>query len=167
MTKWLLSAALILSAFASSAMAQTKESLVGTWRLVSYKGPNEKGEMTEWYGPNPVGFLTLTADGRVSVIMADPRRKLVDLYSKSTTDAELADTFFTCFAYAGTYSFARGQLAAHIEVSSFQIFANTDQVRSVELEGDRLTLRGGFLVNGVMHGGNSQLVWERLKPAKP
>ena len=65
MTKWLLSAALILSAFASSAIAQTKESLVGTWRLVADRGTTEKGEDVDRRGPNPVGFLTYTADGRL------------------------------------------------------------------------------------------------------
>jgi hypothetical protein len=157
MTKWLLAAALVLVVFPSSVVAQTKESLVGTWRLVSYKAANDKGRMTEWYGPNPVGFLTLTADGRMSVIMADPRRKPLDPLSRSTTDAELADAFRTCFAYAGTCSFTGGQIAVHIEVSSDQVFVNTDQVRSVTLEGDRLTLRGRLAVNG-------ELVWERLKP---
>jgi hypothetical protein len=34
----------------------------------------------------------------------------------------------------------------HIEVAWVQNLVNTDQARSVKLEGDRLTLRGGFLV---------------------
>jgi hypothetical protein len=138
-------------------MPLTKESLVGTWKLVSYKAANEKGGMTEWYGPNPVGFLTLTADGRMAVIMADPRRKPLDPSSKSISNAELAEALSTCFAYAGTYRLTGGQLAVHIEVSTDQNFANTDQVRFVTLEGDRLTVRGRLLVAG-------ELVWERLKP---
>ena len=141
----------------SSAVPLTKESLVGTWRLVSYKAANEKGEMIEWWGSNPVGFLTLTADGRMSIIMADPKRKPLNPLSKSTTNAELAEALSTCFAYAGTYGLTRGQLAVHIDVSTDQNFANTDQVRFVTLEGDRLTLGGRLLVAG-------ELVWERLKP---
>jgi hypothetical protein len=78
---------------------------------VSYKTEKQNGEMGEPYGPNPVGFLTLTADGRMSVIMADARRKPLDLKS---TDAEIADALFTFFAYAGTYRLTSAQLALHI-----------------------------------------------------
>jgi len=153
MTKWLLSAALILSAFPSSGMAQTKESLVGTWKLVSFTTVNGKGQVEDGYGPNPIGFLTYTADGRVSVVISDSRRKPL-----SGPDV----TTFT--AYAGSYAFTGDKVTHHIEVSSLQILVNTDQVRSVNIQGDRLTLRGGMLANGVMLGANNELVWERLKP---
>jgi hypothetical protein len=53
----------------------------------------------------------------MSVIMADPRRKPLDP-SKSISNAELANALNTFFGYAGTYSFAGGQLSVHIEVRS-------------------------------------------------
>jgi hypothetical protein len=52
----------------------------------------------------------------------------------------------------------------HIEVASVQNIVNMDQVRTIKLEGNRLTLRGGFLVKGVMHVATSELAWQRLKP---
>jgi hypothetical protein len=146
MTKWLLSAALILSAFPSSTIAQTKEALVGTWKLVSYTTTNDKGEVEHGMGMNPIGALTYTADGRVSVFMADSERKQF-------------------FAYAGSYSLAGDKVTHHIEISIFQGLVNTDQVRSVRLEGDHLTMRGGFVVGGATFGSsNNELVWERMKP---
>jgi hypothetical protein len=51
-------------------MPPTKESLVGTWKLVSFTETNESREVRDGFGPNPIGFLTYAADGRVSVIMA-------------------------------------------------------------------------------------------------
>jgi len=159
MTKWLLAAALILSAFPSTAIAQTKESLVGTWRLVSTTGTNDKGEVQQSLD---MGFLTYTADGRFSVVMADHGRKPISSLPHSIE--EKAQEFDTFRAYAGSYTFSGNRVIHHIEVAWYQILVNTDQVRSVKLEGDRLTLRGGFLVNGVMYAANTELVWERIKP---
>jgi len=53
----------------------------------------------------------------------------------------------------------------HIEVAWEQVLVNTDQVRAVMLDGDRLTLRGGWLVNGHMYDPDTEIVWERLKPS--
>jgi hypothetical protein len=139
----------------SSAVPLTKESLVGTWKLVSFKAPNDKGELEDRFGPNPTGFLTYTADGRVSIVMADSRRKPFASWPP-TEDARA--TFLTFASYAGTYTFSGDRVTHHIEVCLIQALVNTDQVRSVKLEGDRLTLQGG----GVC--GVTELVWERLKP---
>ena len=38
---------LVLAGSVAVAMAQTKESLVGTWKLVSFTATNAKGEVTD------------------------------------------------------------------------------------------------------------------------
>lgn len=163
MTKWLLTTVLILGAFLSSRIAQAQESLVGTWKLVSLKNISEKGEAEDGYGPNPVGFLTYTADGRFSVIVADSRRKPSAVPPAS---AELEGMLSTFFAYAGSYTVAGDKVTHHIEICLLQILVNTDQVRSVKLDGDRLTLRGVWRVGGVTYG-SSEIVWERLNSKTP
>ena len=163
MTKWLITATLILSAFPSTAIAQTKESLVGTWKLLSFTTVNDKGQVEDGYGPNPTGFLTYTADGRMSVVMGDSRRKMTTIPPSGEEAAAALQTFN---AYAGSYTFTDGKVIHHLEVSWIQSLVNTDQVRSVKIEGDRLTLQGGILAGGVMYG-NMIIVWERLKPPKP
>jgi Lipocalin-like domain len=60
---------------AATEMAQSKHALVGTWKLVSATDTSEKGGVRDSMGPNPIGFLTYAADGRVSVVMGDSRRK--------------------------------------------------------------------------------------------
>ena len=161
MAKWLLAAALTLIAFPSSAAAQSKKSLVGTWKLVSVKNTNDRGEVEDMYGPNPIGLLTYTADGRVSVLIADSRRK--PLFSSGTPTADAKAEAFSSFnAYAGSYTFTGESVTNHIEVSSYQDSVNTDQVRSVTIQGNRLTLRGEALVGGVMY--HLEVVWERMKP---
>jgi hypothetical protein len=146
MTKWFLSAALILSAFPSTAIAQTKESLVGTWKLVSITETTEKGGVTNPAGQHPTGFLTYTADGRVSVIIIpDGRKPLIT-------------------AYAGSYTFTGDKVIHHIEAAWPQNLASLDLVRSVKLEGDRLTLIREPLVHQGVPVPYREFAWERLKP---
>jgi hypothetical protein len=162
MTKWLLSAALILSAFPSSSIAQTKESLVGTWKLVSAKYTADNGEVEDIYGPNPIGFLTYTADGWVSVVIAASRRKLYS--SASPSDAERAEASRTFMAYAGTYTFTGDKVIHHVDVSSTPNASNTEQIRSVTFDGKRMTLRGDPVTQGRIYEAHLELVWERMKP---
>ena len=58
---------------------------------------------------------------------------------------------------------ARFQREAKFEVAWVQNVVNTDQVRFVRLQGDRLTVREGWVLDGVTYGGNSELVWDRVK----
>jgi hypothetical protein len=165
MKKWLLSAALILSAFASSAIAQTKESLVGTWRLVSHTETTDKGEVKNPDGEHPTGFLTYTADGRVSVIFTHEGRKpLSNLPPESAPREEIFEAFTSVVAYAGSYSVTGDKVTHHIEAAWVQNLVNTDIVRSVKLEGDHLTLSFGPHVYSGVFVPHNELVWERMKP---
>jgi hypothetical protein len=137
----------------------SKESLVGTWKLVSNTSTNDTGEVFS-FGPNPIGLLTYTADGRMSVVNARSDRKPPSI---PPSIEERAEAFLTCGAYAGSYTVDGDKVVHHIEVCSVQNIGDTDQVRTAKLEGDRLTLRGGFAVKGVIRAAKSELVWERLK----
>ena len=59
------------------------------------------------------------------------------------------------------YTFTGDKVTHHIEICWSQVLGN--QVRSVKLQGDRLTVRRRWLVGGVMYSANSELVWERMK----
>jgi hypothetical protein len=69
MTKWILAAALIVSALQSTAIAQSKDTLVGTWRLISSKDMTEKGEVKTRTARIPQD--SYTADGRMMVIISN------------------------------------------------------------------------------------------------
>src|SRR6516165_3693610 len=48
---------------------ETRNSLVGTWKLVSVKFElTDTGESIDMYGPEPLGYFILTAEGRLIVI---------------------------------------------------------------------------------------------------
>jgi len=47
----------------------SSNSLVGTWQLVSVKfGLSDTGESIDMYGPEPLVYFILTAEGRLMVI---------------------------------------------------------------------------------------------------
>ncbi|HEV3481466.1 MAG TPA: lipocalin-like domain-containing protein [Candidatus Acidoferrales bacterium] len=157
----------------SSAMAQSKiatradvskGSLVGTWKLVSITDTTDRGEAKHWWGENPAGFLTYTADGRVSVIIARAGRKLFSTVPPPADELPEAFLYPAFLAYAGSYSFEGERVIHHIEACSVQNFVNTDQVRSAKLEGDRLTLRQGPGTVGGVQIAYTDYVWERMKP---
>jgi Lipocalin-like domain len=166
MTSWILATALMALAFLpSSATAQSKDTLVGTWKLVDATDTTEKGEVIEHsYGQNPTGFLTYTPDGRMMVIVTFGGRKPFSAVPAPVQ--ETAEAFFTFFAYAGRYTLSGDRVTHHIEAAWRQDWANTDQIRFiVKLEANRMTLRTPPLVlsNGVRLA-KEELVWERVKP---
>jgi Lipocalin-like domain len=156
---WILILAAIVFAFSCAAFAQSGNTLVGTWKLVSASSSNDKAV----YGANPSGLLTYTADGRMSVLIADDGRKpLSNADRLSLPVEEQAKAFTTFIAYAGRYTFTGKQVIHHVEVSSIQNWVDTDLTRDATLDGDGLTLRSTPLPrNGVMQ--IFTLVWERVK----
>lgn len=159
-----LAAAAFAVAFPSIGFTQSKDSLVGTWKLVSASSSTDKGDINKTvYGRNPTGFITYTPDGRMMAIIADDGRKPLSVADRvSALVEERAWAFSTFSAYAGRYTFTGDKVIHHVEAASMQNRVNTDQVRFVTLQGDRITLR----TTPISRGGVLQtieLVWERLK----
>ncbi|MGH9740843.1 MAG: lipocalin-like domain-containing protein [Candidatus Acidiferrum sp.] len=139
------------------------DKLVGTWKLVSALSTKSTGEPTEPpYGPNPVGFLTYTADGRVTALVSYGGRKPLSVGGGAPALLEeQAEAFKTFLAYAGRYMLNGEKVTHHIEVSSIQNYVNKDLVRIVKFHGDRIILvTPPTLVNGKIQ--IVELTWERL-----
>ena len=147
-------------AFPTGVSVHEKDELVGTWKLVSASSTTAAGEGSESpYGTNPAGFLTYTADGRVTALISYDGRK--SLSFGGGTLAEQAEAFKTFFAYAGRYTRNGDKVTHHVEISSIQNYVGKDLVRSVKLEGDRIVLvTPPTSVNGKMQ--TVALVWQRL-----
>jgi hypothetical protein len=80
----------------------------------------------------------------------------------SASVEERAEAYATYFAYAGTYALTGDKIVHHVEMASVQNWVNTDLVRIVRLEDDKITLTTPPL----SVGGQSQtteLVWQRIK----
>lgn len=146
---------------AAMTLGQSKNDLVGTWKLVSYQATRPNGERIAPYGERPVGFITYTSDGRMSVILGRSGRKPLAGDRFSASEAERAAAFSDSLAYAGRYTFDGAKVVHHVEIATLQNYAGTDQVRLAKLEGNRLTLRATVPMAGEQR--TSELVWERLK----
>jgi len=155
----------VLAVISSSRVhAQCKDSVVGTWKLVSVTATPDKGAVDKAVlGQNPSGLLTYTADGRMNAIISDDGRKPLSIADRVSAPAEeRAQAYSTFMAYAGRYTFTCDKVVTHVEVASLQNWVNTDQTRFVTLQGNRMFVRNTPMLRaGVMVIIES--VWERLK----
>ena len=137
------------------------DSIIGTWKLVSALGATLGGETRKLLGEDPSGFLTYTADGRMMVIIATSGRQPLSVADPvAAPAAERAEAFATFDAYAGRYTFDGDRVTHHVEISLFQNWAGTDQIRLAKLQGSQLTLNS----QPISVGGEqlvAELVWER------
>ncbi|WP_213285197.1 lipocalin-like domain-containing protein [Bradyrhizobium sp. sGM-13] len=115
------------------------------------------------YGPTPSGLITYTSDGRVMAIICHSDRKPLASGDRiSASVDERAEAFATSFSYAGRYSLGDDKITHRVEIASVQNWVNTDLVRLVRLEGNRLTLTTPPIsVAGEIR--TTELVWERVK----
>jgi Lipocalin-like domain len=136
------------------------DKLVGTWKLVSASTTTSKGERSETpYGPNPLGFLTYTDNGRMTALISYGGRE--DLSFGGGSPEEQAEAFKTFFAYGGRYTVSGDKVTHHVEISSIQTYVGRDLVRSIKFQSDRITL----VTPPTPMGGKTvtfELIWERL-----
>jgi lipocalin-like protein len=137
----------------------TNDKLVGTWKLLSASSTTKTGERSESpYGPNPEGFLTYTADSRVTALISYGGRKPLSVGARQEEQAEAFKTFL---AYAGRYALNGDKVTHYIEISSIQNYVNKELVRSIKFHGDRITLvTPPTPVNGKVQ--TVELIWQRL-----
>jgi hypothetical protein len=147
-------------------MAQSKDALMGTWKLVSARDTTETGVTRDTFGPNPAGFLSYTADGRVMAIISNGGRKLLSTIDYVAAPlGERADAFATFVAYAGTFTLEGNQVTHHVEIGSVENRVGTDLVRTIlKLDSDQLILRAPPAARGGVTA-TTVLVWRRWKAA--
>lgn len=115
----------------------------GTWKLVSSESRSEDGHVEATFGPNPVGLLVYSPDGRMSVhLMRRDRSNFQSDDSSHGTPDELKAAFDSYLSYFGTYEIdtANGVVSHRIEGCSFPNWTGTLQRRHFVLDGNRLSL---------------------------
>jgi len=147
----------------STMQAQCKDSVVGTWKLLSVSATTEKDDVDKpILGQTPSGLLTYTAEGRMTAIISDAGRKPLSIADRvAAPAAERAEAYSTFMAYAGRYTFTCDKVVTHVEVASLQNWVNTDQTRFVTVQGNRMHVRN----TPMLRAGNMvniQSEWERL-----
>ena len=148
-----------------SVSTQSKNALVGTWKLISATDITDKGQVIKNpYGLNPTGLLTYTADGRMMDIITNGGRKPLSGPDWVSAPAEQrAEALVTMVAYAGRYTVSGDKVVHHVEVAAVQNWVGSDLVRTiVKLEGKRITLRVPPFMKGGLRFASEELVWERV-----
>ena len=143
--------------------SQAADSVVGSWRLVSWvEVETESKSVHSVFGDNPTGVITYTPDGRMSVVIIDPKRK--PPAGPKPTDAEADELYRTMIAYSGAYSLEGNKVTHKIEVSWNQAWTGTNQQRFVEVKDDQLIIKTPPIISPISGKESvSTLVWERVK----
>jgi hypothetical protein len=142
----------------------TSDRLAGTWKLVSVERRGPTGDRLPppaspaFGSDNPTGFVIYDRAGYMAVtIMQSGRQK----YAAEQPSPEEARTALASYAaYYGTFTVndADHVVTHHLQGSLSPGLLGTDQRRSFELSGNRLTLKPPVGANGVQ----SALTWERV-----
>ena len=100
----------------------SQDRLVGTWTYESIVVERTDGTTVAPFGPDPKGFITLSADGRYSLQLIRPDiPKIASKDRLSGTAEENRAVAQGVLSQFGTYSLneAEGTLTLHVETSSF------------------------------------------------
>ncbi|MCX4579413.1 lipocalin-like domain-containing protein [Streptomyces sp. NBC_01571] len=145
---------------------ELRETLVGAWRLVSYRATAvDDGEVVQPFGPRPQGLITYTPSGHMSAqIMRPLRPRFRQGRLEKGLPEELAAAAVGYLAYGGTYEVPEDDLVVHhVELSLFPNWVGTTQARVADRDGDglRLSLPEPAPIWGARRTG--VLVWERAR----
>ena len=120
----------------------SQDRLVGTWSYESVVVERTNGTRVAPFGPDPKGFITLSADGRYSLQLMRPDIPIIASKDRLSGTAEenraVAQGVVSQF---GTYSVneAEGTLTLHVETSSFPNENGTNEERIItSISADKL-----------------------------
>jgi hypothetical protein len=124
---------LVLSALSSSSADRTM--LIGVWKLLSYQTEfQDGGPKRALFGERPTGYIVFPSEGRMMAIIEAEGRKA------PSTDADRAALLSSVIAYSGKYRVEGNRWITTVDTAWNPAWVGTDQVRSYELVGDRLTV---------------------------
>lgn len=141
------------------------QTVVGGWRLVSFENHDGDGRVRLPYGPDPVGYILYTADGRMSAtIMRGERTPIAGEPRRGEGSAQKARAFEEYLSYAGRYTFLGDRVIHHVEVALWPSWVGADLLRLATFDGARLILRTQPSENEA-RSRTTIIIWERVATA--
>jgi lipocalin-like protein len=138
----------------------TRNSLVGTWQLVSVKFElTDTGESMDMYGSEPLGYFILTAEGRLMVIETARDRQ------PPQNDVDNASLFKSMLAYSGHCRVLDdNRFVTNVDVAWHPAWMNTEQTRAFGIDGDLLSVLTVGMAHPNFPGRTGQAVvrWRRM-----
>jgi hypothetical protein len=135
--------------------------VLGTWKLVSVVSRDvASGTTTDYFGPDPVGYINYSADRRMMVVIVrGDRRKPA---GAAATPLEADALMKSLVSYAGTFSIRGNEITHHVELSWNESWTGTQQTRLFRRDGNRLHLDTPVSPNPIDGTiGVRSIVWER------
>jgi hypothetical protein len=131
-----------------------RDELAGAWRLLRWESHAPDGTVSSPYGDDLVGLLLLTDSGYMSGQIMLPQSEAIGPGPAVVAGPQ------RYIAYCGHFTFDQSTmtLTTRVEASVARTWVGTDQVRRVQLEGDRLMLRPPIRPSGEQ----GVLTWQRL-----
>jgi lipocalin-like protein len=141
-------------------LADDKDRIVGTWKLVSvvYEDAQTK-ERTPVLGLHPKGYQIATPEGRWLALVTAEGRKV------PRTDTERATALHTMISYTGRYRLENGKVLTQVEAAWNEAWVGTEQVRAYRFEGDLLHLESPPMPHPNLAGKVVRVIvtWEKEK----
>ena len=142
---------------------ETRARLIGTWKLVSVINEDlATGKKSDYFGPDPDGYINYGPDGRMIVINVRSDRRTPQ--GAGPTPQEAADLFRGVLAYAGRYTIDGNVVTHHIDCAWNPVWGGTAQKRTARFDGGRVHLSTEPTpdpVNGAM--SVRTMTWEKMK----
>jgi hypothetical protein len=111
------------------------------------------------YGPEPLGYFILTAEGRLMVIETVRDRQ------PPQNDVDNASLFKSMLAYSGHCRVLdNNRFVTNVDVAWHPAWMNTEQTRAFEIDGDLLSVSTVGMVHPNFPGRTGQAVvrWRRM-----
>jgi hypothetical protein len=133
--------------------------LVGNWKLVSLPIVDGAAAPPDLFGSRPRGYLILTREGRMALIIIGENRK------GGMSDPERAQLHKSMFAVSGKYTIEGSDLLIIVDVSWNETWNGTELKRHCRMEGDTLFVETAPAPSALFPGKTSvgKLVFEREK----
>jgi hypothetical protein len=146
-------------ATSSPLFAQESNPLVGTWKLISSESILENEAPQHTFGPQPKGYLIITQEGRLLIMITGNSRKA------GMGDAERAALHKTMAAISGKVRLEGNDFIISVDVSWNESWNGTEQRRHFKIDGDKLFIETVPAPSIVFPGKMSvgRLVFEREK----
>jgi hypothetical protein len=162
MIRWLggLGATLAITLVAARVVAQNRPPIEGAWKVVSYDIEfQDNGERRPSLGTRPNGYLIFGPQGRMMAYLEADGRKA------PKTDAERAAAYRTLVAYTGKYRVQGKKWITKVDGAWNVEWIGTEQERSFNLNGDRLSVIAQWNPNPLYDGRMTRghLTFEREK----
>jgi len=143
----------------STMFGADNDSLVGTWKLVSWQVIPENVPPQNVFGAHPKGFLILTREGRSMVLTTAEKRQ------PGMGEAQRAALHKSMLAYTGRYRVEGHDFITKVEVSWNEEWNGTEQRRHFRVEGNELFIESAPAPSILFPGKTDfrRIVWERAE----